>query len=179
MACRNRPLRSVRLKLTDQSVVVLGAGGAARACLSELLRARVGHIRIINRTPAKAEKLVKSLPLARHRPLVEVDSLTELKEISDCTPPSLIINATSATPARLCKIIASLVHRESADRTVLWDLNYGSRALPPESVPESMQYVDGLYMLAAQAAESFSLWTGRRLEYKTVYRFLQRKSKGR
>src|SRR3989441_1200924 len=52
---------------TPQRVFVLGAGGAARACVVELLRAGA-DVQVANRTRERAERPARAPPLAGRRP---------------------------------------------------------------------------------------------------------------
>ena len=80
--------------LTDAPVILLGAGGAARAAAVECLRSRCSSLWIANRTPARLAELLAVLrPLAGRVPLCGFDPQSP--------PPglpagSLVINATSS-----------------------------------------------------------------------------------
>jgi len=52
--------KNMQLKLAGKSILLIGAGGAARGVIDPLLQADVSSITIANRTLAKAEKLVES-----------------------------------------------------------------------------------------------------------------------
>ncbi|MBN1352683.1 shikimate dehydrogenase [candidate division KSB1 bacterium] len=52
-----KSLGEIRNQLKNNQIIVLGAGGSARAIIYALITQQVGEIRIFNRTPAKAENL--------------------------------------------------------------------------------------------------------------------------
>lgn len=80
-------LLSANYKVDQKPVVILGAGGAARAAIVALLDMNVGSIRILNRSQDKAQKLAQEsgINLAVHA----LNDTNALKEAG------LLINATS------------------------------------------------------------------------------------
>ncbi len=168
----------LQLDLRDAEVVLLGAGGAARACLSELCRMQTRRVRVFNRTKETAEKIVANLPEQARRIEVTAHRLSDFQTQIGNHIPHLIINATSSTPAELTAIIRPPARQGVLAASIVWDLNYGRRALSSWSLSGSVRYYDGLYLLAAQAAESFRIWTGQQLEHGIVYRYLKAESTG-
>lgn len=144
---------NLALSLHNKSVLLLGAGGAARGVLQPLLEQNPASLLIANRTPSRAQALAKS-----HVDLGQVTScgFSELPN----RPFDVIINATSAglnndTPP----LPANTIHSES----FCYDLMYASE--PTAFVRYAKQQgatqtYDGLGMLVEQAAESFRLWRG-------------------
>jgi shikimate dehydrogenase len=132
-------------------VVILGAGGAARGAASALAAAGAPELRIVNRTPARAEALAAAVgPAAR---AVELTP-------SAFEDAVLIVNATTlglgggAGPAA-----AFDVARKGA---VALDMVY--RPLRTEFLARAAEAglgtVDGLAMLIGQAAPSFEAFFG-------------------
>lgn len=56
-------LKYTQPRWSGEKVVVIGAGGAARGIIANLVTAGAKHFTLINRTPDRAEKLVESLKL--------------------------------------------------------------------------------------------------------------------
>ena len=137
------------LDLTNQRVLVLGAGGASRGIIAPLLEASIASLTVLNRTRAKAEALQVNFP-----------AIACVRDLSKEESYDLIINATSAginqTPwtwALGCSLSDSFCYDLSYSlhyRTpfVHWASTQGCRA------------VDGLGMLVEQAAEAFLIWHG-------------------
>ena len=133
-------------------VLVLGAGGAARAAVFYALLNGARSVQILNRTKLKAQCIIEE---AQHAGFKNVGELSEI------APASIVINATS-------------IGLKKDDAPVL-----DFRTLPKDCVFFDMPYIknsetssvlaarecgivaaSGLPMLAWQGAKSLSLWTG-------------------
>lgn len=128
------------LNVAGKPVVILGAGGAARAAAAALrdAGARVG---ILNRTQARAEALAGDLGVS----VVEVDALHEA---------ALIVNALSVRPEIDLAVLP-------ADAVVM-DMTYRPLITPflAEARSRGLTIVDGLAMLIGQAVPSFEAFFG-------------------
>lgn len=151
-----QPLQERDFPFATTKVLLVGCGGAARAVAAACLDIGCSELVIANRTAAKAVALAEEL--GDHR--VSTMALDELLANFDFASAALIVNATtvglkredpSVLPAR-CFHAGQLVYdlipvaRETATCRVARES--GSEA------------INGLGMLAAQAAESFRIWTG-------------------
>lgn len=137
----------------DRRVLLLGAGGAARAVAFALADAGVGALLIANRSAERAAALADALgPAAR---------AVAWRGAGTPDPFALVVNATSAGHGnRFDPPPLSL-----AVSTFCYDLSYGAAALPFLDWARRAgagHTHDGLGMLVEQAAESFALWHGRR-----------------
>lgn len=144
------------LSLAGQSVLLLGAGGAAKGVVGALLAAAPRQLTIANRTPARAI----ALALANSQPADNVRA-TRLAEAHN-TRYDLLINATAASltdelpglhadclhPA---SVVYDLVYQPQPTVFMRWGLARGAAAA-----------YDGLGMLVEQAAEAFFLWHAQR-----------------
>lgn len=138
-------------------VVLLGAGGAARAILHALLTAgEVEEVVLLNRTVARAEALAEQMGGAGR---VRVGPLADRGALQDA---GLVINATSVglAPDVEASPIAdgSLLH---AGMVVL-DIVYKplETRLLRQARAAGARAVDGLGMLVHQGARAFQIWTG-------------------
>ncbi len=146
-------LRHAGIVLEAKRVLVLGAGGAARAVVLSLLRGR-NDVCVANRTRERAAALVGSLvgedgERADVGEWPDEESIGDLDAVVNATPLGLVGEdplAGLALPRDLCVI--DLV--PTGDETPLV-----RRARAAECT-----VVDGLLMLLHQAARSFTLWTG-------------------
>ncbi|OJU54516.1 MAG: shikimate dehydrogenase [Brevundimonas sp. 67-6] len=127
-----------KLKLDGASVVMLGAGGAARAGAGALIEAGAA-LSILNRTWERAEALVADLG-----PAVSVAPDAGVLEGAD-----LVINALSVAPdISLAALKPSAVVMDMTYKPVVTPLLAAARA-------RGLTTVDGLAMLIGQAAPSF------------------------
>jgi shikimate dehydrogenase len=143
------------------SVLLLGAGGAARAVALALADERIGSLTVADRTPAAADRLVERLRPRLGGVEVRVVSLGQLAA-PDVHDASLIVNATPLGTTESLKLPSVLVDTLRRGH-VVFDLVYGKRPtnLLIEARVHGSRTVDGLSMLVWQAAGSFELWTGR------------------
>jgi shikimate dehydrogenase len=144
----NRAL-SEKMALAGSSVLLLGAGGSARAIGFGLLEAGV-RIMIASRTPEKGQKLARQLGCAWH-PLA---ALRDLRADG-------LVNATSVgmTPHDS----ESPVPPEAlVNFSVVMDIVYAplETKLLREAAGAGCVVVDGLGMLLYQGVEQFEIWTG-------------------
>ncbi|MGH8155033.1 MAG: shikimate dehydrogenase [Rhodanobacteraceae bacterium] len=155
------------IEVKDLRVLLLGAGGAARAAAFALLDAGVCRLVIANRTLERARSLAGALADPRRVRVQRWDEL-DRGEASD-----LIVNATSAGVQHAALALpASLV----GARTFAYDLGYGPAATPFTDWAESAGCAaacDGLGMLVETAAASFARWHGVRPDTDAVLRALQ------
>ena len=146
-------------------VLLLGAGGAARAAAFALREAGTQELVIANRTPARAQELVEALEAGAHALAWNALALE--------TPFDLVINATAAGHGDAAFDLPS---GPIAAATVCYDLSYGKAAqsfLVRAGDSGSTRVIDGLGMLVEQAAESFALWHGRRPDTTPVHALLR------
>ena len=155
------------VQLTGKRILLLGAGGAVRGVLEPLLAHNPASLVIANRTVEKAEQLAREF--ADLGP-VAASGFDWLEE-----PVDLIINATSASLAgELPPISASLIE---PGKTVCYDMMYGKEPTPFcrwASEHQAAKVLDGLGMLAEQAAEAFFIWRGVRPDTAPVLDELRR-----
>jgi shikimate dehydrogenase len=142
------PLAEVDLE--GAPVIIVGAGGAARAVLFALARAHVGHVTILNRSPLKAMGLVASFGLKG-----DVLPLT-----APLPPAALLVNASSLGMAGQPPLDLDLAGL--ADDAIVYDLVYSPlrTALLAAAEARGLDTVDGLDMLIGQAALAFELFFG-------------------
>ena len=141
------------LSLKGQKILLLGAGGASRGILGPLLDQNPESIMVANRTVERAVKLVSHF---QHKGTVDSCSFSELEGKQF----DLILNATAASlTGDLPPLPAGILKSGGA----CYDLAYGSEKTAFVLWGEEQRAVkslDGIGMLAEQAAEAFELWRG-------------------
>ena len=133
-------------------VLLLGAGGAARAAAFALLDAGAIRLTVANRTLERATALAQALGTrAQGGTPDELDATDRF---------DLIVNASAAGHDSASFALPSV---RVAPATSCYDLSYGKAAhafLDWARRAGSDRVADGLGMLVEQAAESFALWHG-------------------
>lgn len=127
----------------DKKIVILGAGGAAKAIIVEALH-RGGHVTVVNRTLSRAAALAEKFP-------IEARALSDLKEIVqegydiliNCTPDEMPIEPKLILP-----------------RTVVMDIKTIPRVteLLAIAMEKGCEIVYGYQMYIEQALEQYALW---------------------
>lgn len=149
------------LDLKGQSVLLLGAGGSARAIGFGLLEAGA-HLTLANRTVAKGAALADALGC-------RVISLAEAEKF----PADLLINATSVGMKPLADqspLAAAALHNFQA----VMDIVYAplETRLLADAAQAGCTTIDGLAMLLYQGVAQFELWTGRQAPVEIMRRAL-------
>ncbi len=141
-----RPLEQ-RLALAGAKVLVLGAGGAARAAVFAL-KERGAEVYILNRTPAAAQKLARQ---ARARTMKRAG----LKKLQF----DVIINAT---PVGMNGKDSPLNEKEIKARYLL-EMVYtsGETRLAKLARSAGTEVISGVEMFVHQGARQFEIWTGK------------------
>jgi shikimate dehydrogenase len=138
------------ISLSGASVLLLGAGGAARA-IAFGLRERRARVTIVNRTEAKAEALAEATS-ARSAPWAETDRLGDY---------DVVLNAT--TLGQQGEADASLPYESIRAGQLVMDIVYKPLRTPFLAAAQARGavVVHGGRMLLHQASAQFELYTGR------------------
>jgi len=142
-----RPLEQ-RLSIENAKVLVLGAGGAARAAVFGL-KERGAEIWILNRTSVKAQKLARQ---AKARTIKRAD----LRKIAF----DVIINAT---PVGMGNTRDCPLKDEEIQARVVFDMVYDpvETHLLQVARAKGIAVIPGVEMFVQQAARQFEIWTGK------------------
>ena len=164
-------------KISKKRLVLLGAGGAAKAILAQAILDGVSQISVF----------VRSSSMGKTRPYLEkiqnatgfrVD-LFELEDVQDLqdsiTQADLLVNATSVgmdgssqpiptsivLPEKL--LVADVIYQPFETPFLKWAKEQGN------------QSINGLGMLLYHAAEAFELWTGKEMPTDQIWELLKQK----
>ncbi len=143
-----RPLERRLSTLQDAKILVLGAGGAARAAVFGL-RERGAEVYILNRSAEAAKKLARR---AHARTLKRAD----LKKYSF----DVIINAT---PVGMGNTKESPLQEKEINSRYVFDMIYDpvETRLLQLAKQRGAQIIPGIEMFVHQAARQFEIWTGK------------------
>lgn len=161
-------LRAHGVEPAGRRVLVLGAGGSARAIVYGLAQAGADHITIANRSVARAQQLLNDLHPYLGATTGNVIALPD--DLEAATGASLIVNCTSlgmwphadttpwpvALPLRADQIVYDLVYNPEETVLLQQARAAGARA------------IGGLGMLIWQGALAFERWTGQSAPVATM-----------
>jgi 3-dehydroquinate dehydratase/shikimate dehydrogenase len=138
-----------RMSLRGAKVLVLGAGGAARAAVFGL-RDKGADVFILNRTAETAQKLAR-----------QSGSKTIKKEALAKTPVDVIINATSVGMAG--QKGAQILEAKDLNTRLVFDLVYNPLETPLLRLArqQNIPIITGVEMFVQQGARQFEIWTGK------------------
>ena len=164
-------------KISGKRMVLLGAGGAAKAILAQAILDEVSQVSVFVRS-ASIEKTRPYLEKLQNETGFKVD-LFALEDVSELQAriidSDLLVNATSvgmdgvslpipasvALPEKL--LVADVIYQPFETPFLKWARNQGN------------QSINGLGMLLYQAAEAFELWTGKEMPTDQIWELLKQK----
>ena len=146
-----KSLNESGMSATNKDILIVGAGGAARA-LGYYLCREARSITIFGRTQMKAERLVIDLKKVR-------DVVSASNDITDIKQFHMIINATPL----------GLKHNDPlpfdtkklSKEQIVCDLIYKNTRLLEDASEKGCRVLNGSGMLLWQGAFAFELWTGK------------------
>ena len=164
-------------KISRKRLVLLGAGGAAKAILAQAILDGVSQISVFVRS-SSMEKTRPYLEKIQNATGFRVDlfALEDIQELQDSlTQADLLVNATSVgmdgssqpiptsivLPEKL--LVADVIYQPFETPFLKWARNQGN------------QSINGLGMLLYQAAEAFELWTGKDMPTDQIWELLKQK----
>ena len=164
-------------KISRKRLVLLGAGGAAKAILAQAILDGVSQISIFVRS-SSMEKTRPYLEKIQNATGFRVDlfALEDVQDLQDSiTKADLLVNATSVgmdgssqpiptsivLPEKL--LVADVIYQPFETPFLKWAKNQGN------------QSINGLGMLLYQAAEAFELWTGKEMPTDQIWESLKQK----
>ena len=164
-------------KISRKKLVLLGAGGAAKAILAQAILDGVSQISVFVRS-SSMEKTRPYLEKIQNATGFRVDlfALEDVQNLQDSiTQADLLVNATSVgmdgssqpiptsivLPEKL--LVADVIYQPFETPFLKWARNQGN------------QSINGLGMLLYQAAEAFELWTGKEMPTDQIWELLKQK----
>ena len=164
-------------KISRKRLVLLGAGGAAKAILAQAILDGVSQISVFVRS-SSMEKTRHYLEKIQNATGFRVDlfALEDVQDLQDSiTKADLLVNATSVgmdgssqpiptsivLPEKL--MVADVIYQPFETPFLKWARNQGN------------QSINGLGMLLYQAAEAFELWTGKEMPTDQIWESLKQK----
>lgn len=156
-------LRGVRgdaqLDPSGKRAVVLGAGGAARAIVTELALAGTADILVVNRTATRGETMVADLA-GNTGASIRYERWTGTYKVPDGV--DLLVNATSIGLYPNVDAVPDVDLSDAKPGMLVSDavFNPPETGLLKRARERGLPTLDGLSMLVYQGAIGFELWTG-------------------
>lgn len=154
-------LEKLGYQLADKKVLILGAGGAAKAIALSLALEGVKNFTLVNRTLKHAEKLANRL--FKKFPQTQVEAVSLFDELSFYLENTdLVINATPIGMKSEELPLKENDIKAISSRHLVYDLIYWPDETPLLRLAKlkGAKVVNGLLMLVGQATATFEIWTG-------------------
>jgi len=155
-----RAVRKLGFRPRGKSVILLGAGGAARAIGWALAHAGIAKLTVLNRSVEHASDLAQQIRGWGNCD-VEIGPLHAARRSEMVGTASLIVNSTSlGLDGRTAPPVAITA---TPQHCLFYDLVYGTRETPLVRMARrhGRRAEDGLGMLLEQAGLAFRVWTRR------------------
>ena len=160
------PIKKREITIKNKKILVLGAGGAARAIVAGFAKEKAHSITIINRTISKA----KELQQFAHKLGVSAN-YTSIEEIPNLVNYDFIINSTSIGLKNEKTLLDT---KQIQNDTVVYDIVYMPMKtdLIEKARERKARIIFGYEMLLGQAIRAFEIWHGREAPYSAMKRAL-------
>ncbi|TQR19254.1 shikimate dehydrogenase [Psychrobacillus vulpis] len=138
---------------SENRVLIIGAGGAARGIVHALKQSGFHHLYVANRTYLNAEKLTLDAQAGQALTLQEAEAKLGHFDIIIQTTPQGMKNQAESLPIRLNNI---------KEHAIVADIVYNPLVTPflEEARKYNVRTINGLGMLIHQGAIAFSYWNG-------------------
>ncbi|MDP2624664.1 MAG: shikimate dehydrogenase [Candidatus Peregrinibacteria bacterium] len=160
-----KALKEVMPSLKGKRVLVIGAGGAARAVLSVLVP-EADSVTVINRTVPKGVEIAKAFGCRYGGKMEDLDTET----------PDLIVNTTSVGLEGVDEpllVPEDFIEPDMVVFDIVYRLNGRTRLLQ-DAQAAGAKTIDGCKMLLYQGMMQFELWTGEKAPQEIMERALGR-----
>ena len=150
-----QPLKSAYGSVRDARVAVVGAGGAARACVYAL-RKEGADVTIFARDTQKADDLAKEFKAA-------LKSLSEIqKPEANFSGFDILVNTTPLGTKGISETESVATADQLNGINLVYDIVYNpaETLLLREAKNAGAQTINGIEMLIGQAIKQFEIWTG-------------------
>ena len=165
-------LRETKIRIRGCKIVLLGAGGAAKA-LAVTFAPLVEQLVILNRTENKARELATAVKNTCRK--VKGVKLSETELHSELPNTDILINATSlGMYPRVTETPVKQKHLHQG--LTVFDIVYNPilTRLLREAHEVGAGTIGGVKMLVYQGAQAFELWTGKKPPVNEMYRAMLR-----
>ncbi len=161
------PLKKKKLNIANTNVLLLGAGGAARAIVAGFAKEKAKSITIANRTLRNAENLAEFADkIGLNANAVKIEEIKDTVKNFD-----VIVNATSVG----LRDEPSVISLEGInEKTIVYDIVYMpiNTDFIKKAKEKNAIIIYGYEMLLGQAARAFEIWHGVEAPYNAMKKAL-------
>ncbi len=161
------PFKKKEIKIQDTKILLLGAGGAARAIVAGVAKEKAKHITIANRTLQNANNLTQFA----NKIGLDANAITIENVGDDLKDYDIIVNATSIG----LKNEPSPISLESIKpETIVYDIVYMpmNTDFLKKAKEKGAKIIYGYEMLLGQAVRAFEIWHGIEAPYNAMKKAL-------
>ena len=161
------PFKKKKLDIVNKKVLLLGAGGAARAIVAGFAKEKAKSITIANRTLENAKKMAEFSK--------KIGLIADAKKIEDVKNSAkdydIIVNATSVGLKNEPSIISL---EEINEKTIVYDIVYMpiNTDFIKKAKEKNAIIIFGYEMLLGQAIRAFEIWHGIEAPYNAMKKAL-------
>ena len=161
------PFKKKGLKIINSKVLLLGAGGAARAIVAGFAKAKAKSITIANRTLENAEKLSEfAEKIGLSADVIKIENIKDSAKNYD-----IIVNATSIG----LKNEQSIISLDGVnEKTIVYDIVY--MPMNTDFIKKAKEngavVIYGYEMLLGQATRAFEIWHNMEAPYNAMKKAL-------
>ena len=160
------PLKKRNISIQDKKILLIGAGGAARAIIAGMSKEKAERVDIANRTTKNAEKL------SEFATRIELSTnVKKIEEIKNLQNYDIIINSTSlGLKNELSPISFEQINQDS----VIYDIVYSpmNTDFIKKAKDKKLEVIYGYEMLLGQATRAFEIWHGMKAPYNVMKKAL-------
>ena len=160
------PLKKRNISIQDKKILLIGAGGAARAIIAGMSKEKAERVDIANRTTKNAEKL------SEFATRIELPTnVKKIEEIKNLQNYDIIINSTSlGLKNELSPISFEQINQDS----VIYDIVYSpmNTDFIKKAKDKKLEVIYGYEMLLGQATRAFEIWHGMKAPYNAMKKAL-------
>lgn len=151
-----------QIKLPGKSILIIGAGGAARGISGALLEHDIAKLAIFNRSPERLRNFIADFPDA-----MAIDKNFDVDKVD------ILINATSSSINNEALELPDSIWEQQPFCYDLAYQNHGLTRFCAQAQEHQCPHSDGLGMLVEQAGESFYIWHAIRPKTAPVLHYLR------
>ena len=160
------PLKKRNISIQDKKILLIGAGGAARAIIAGMSKEKAEEVDIANRTTKNAEELWEFATRIGLSTYVK-----KIEEIKNLQNYNIIINSTSLG----LKNESSPISFEQINQdSVIYDIVYSpmNTDFIKKAKDKKLEVIYGYEMLLGQATRAFEIWHEMKAPYNAMKKAL-------